>query len=97
MSAAMSDQRCPVCGFGLGFAAWEEASSSQEICPSCGIQFGYDDAAGGDLERREIVYQDWRRRWVDGGMTWSSKQAVPPGWDPVAQLRHVRDPTRSLR
>lgn len=34
-----------------------------EICPGCGIQFGYDDAAGGDAETRYVLYSEWRKAW----------------------------------
>ena len=78
---------CPACGFDLEFSPWDEGSPSDEICPSCGIQFGYDDAAGGDESARARIYADWRRRWIEGGMKWWSKSARPEGWDPKKQLR----------
>ena len=37
---------------------------SQEICRECGIQFGYDDAAGGDPAKREEIHAEWRRRFL---------------------------------
>jgi hypothetical protein len=60
---------CIVCGFDLGFKPWNEDSPSDEICPCCGIQYGYDDADNADLQRQQ-VYEQWRLRWVKGGMTW---------------------------
>jgi transcription elongation factor Elf1 len=56
---------CPVCGYDeLAEQPWtEDGGGSQEICPQCGIQFGYDDAAGGDLTRREQTYAEWRARY----------------------------------
>lgn len=60
----MSKDRCPVCGYSLGFAPWKGESASDEICPGCGIQFGYNDARP-DL--REGVYAEWRRQWIAGG------------------------------
>jgi hypothetical protein len=81
---------CPVCGFDLGFPPWNDDSSSDEICPSCGIQFGYDDAAGGDETARQLIYEQWRKKWIEQGMPWSSIGINPPdGWDPVQQLQHI--------
>jgi hypothetical protein len=83
---------CPVCGYALGFPAWEDDSASDEICPSCGIQFGYDDVpAGGGLEgTREEIYTFWREQWMANGMPWTSKGRRPPsGWDPVVQVQRI--------
>jgi hypothetical protein len=82
---------CPACGYnGLAEAPWVEDMPSDEICPSCGIQFGYDDAAGGDIERRSRIYADWRARWRSAGCPWSSQgHQPPPDWDPEEQLRRV--------
>jgi hypothetical protein len=80
---------CIVCGFDLGFKPWNEDSPSDEICPCCGIQYGYDDADNADLQRQQ-VYEQWRLRWVKGGMTWWSKSRLPPaGWNPALQLRRL--------
>ena len=79
---------CPVCGYRPLFEdPWTGGSPSDEICPCCGTQFGYDDAAGGDVERRREVYGELRRRWVAAGFPWSSRSRRPPdGWDPIAQM-----------
>jgi hypothetical protein len=45
---SFSNDFCPVCGYDLGYPAWQGASASDEICPCCGIHYGYDDAAAGD-------------------------------------------------
>jgi hypothetical protein len=74
---------CPVCGYpGL-----EEdprpaiGGGSFEICPSCGFQFGVSD------DDRGLTYQEWRQRWIDGGMVWDKGRSRPPaGWDPIDQL-----------
>ena len=57
------------------------------------MQFGYTDAAGGDVTRREEIYVEWRARWVARGMPWhsASVEPPPPDWDPVAQLRRVTE------
>jgi|SRR3989344_4709081 len=85
---------CLACGFNFeeyfGFKPWSGDNSSLEICPSCGIQFGYDDAAGGNLKQRQEVYKIWRERWIKGGMRWWSKgHPKPDDWDPSEQLRHL--------
>jgi hypothetical protein len=52
---------CPACGFpDLPEPPWTDAGGgSLQICPKCGIQFGYDDAAGGDPERRKTIWREW--------------------------------------
>ncbi len=78
---------CPVCGYSLDFEPWVRESASDELCPSCGIQFGYDDAAGGDVEGRERIYSDWRSEWVAAGMPWRSEGRAPRRWSPEKQLK----------
>ncbi|HZT14009.1 MAG TPA: hypothetical protein VFA29_14515 [Candidatus Baltobacteraceae bacterium] len=57
-------------------------SPSFEICPSCGFEFGYHDDLKG------YSYEEWRKKWIQGGMKfWSKRDTVPRDWDPVAQLR----------
>jgi len=81
---------CPVCGFGLEFEPWRGASAADEICPSCGIHFGYDDAAGGDGEKRAAIYGEWRQKWIAKGMPWSSVGQPPPSaWDPGENLARL--------
>jgi hypothetical protein len=85
----MADDLCPVCGYVLGFPAWDGDSQSDEICPSCGIQFGYQDATGGDVTRRSAIHRDWRSSWIARGMPWSGAGPAPKDWDPSAQLRRL--------
>jgi hypothetical protein len=83
---------CPVCGFDLGFPAWNGKSASDEICPCCYIQFGYDDLANGDADAdaRKQIYLLWRKHWIEGGMKWHAKGRNPPeGWNPAEQLRQI--------
>ena len=90
MSGMADRYVCSVCGFpDLDEPPWTDGSGSNEICPSCGIHFGYDDAAGGDAARREAVYREWRRRWIDDGMKWWSPSEQPSDWDPQVQVRAV--------
>jgi len=81
---------CPVCGFDLGFPAWDGDFPSDDICLSCGIQFGYTDFAGGDKAARQELYKEWRERWLMGGMRWNGEGEDPPeNWNPVKQLRRI--------
>jgi len=83
---------CPACGTDLDFEPWKGDSASDEICPCCGIQFGYDDAAGGDPLRRPTIYRQWRERWLASGAQWFSvSRPPPPSWDVQSQIERVRD------
>jgi hypothetical protein len=80
---------CPACGFPLGFEPWSGESPSDEICPCCGIQFGYNDAAFGNPQRRSELHENWRKQWTAKGMPWSSVgQPAPKSWNPAQQLQH---------
>lgn len=86
----MASTKCPVCGFDLGVPAWTGDMASFEICQSCGLQFGYDDAAGGDRAARGAVHERWRAEWIRKGMRWWSSSTPPPsGWDPGEQLARI--------
>ena len=81
---------CPVCGYdGLPDEPWSKDGGSDEICPSCGIQFGYDDAAGGDFAARKLEWQAWRQKWINNGMKWNSACPPPTGWNPIEQLKNI--------
>jgi hypothetical protein len=85
---------CPVCGFPhLKEPPRRDEmdnGGSQEICPSCGVQFGYDDHAGGDRDRRREFYVNKRKQWISAGMKWHSRSRPhPTDWDPVRQLQNV--------
>lgn len=87
---SMNPNRCPVCGYDLGFAPWQGFSASDEICPCCYIQFGYDDWTRGEPGKRPAIYHEWRIKWIDEGMPWRGKGKRPPeGWDPVRQLQTI--------
>jgi hypothetical protein len=83
----MLGESCPVCGYYLDFAPWNGESASDEICPCCGIQFGYDDSAGGDPEKRQLLWRTWRDNWIAGGMKWWSTRKSPQDWNPKKQLK----------
>ena len=56
----MSHFICPVCDTEYDDYPY------QEIC-NCGIQFGYEDAAGGDIEQRKRLYGLFREQYVQNG------------------------------
>jgi formylmethanofuran dehydrogenase subunit B len=58
---------CPVCSTKCDFIPWDNDTACFEICPTCGIQFGYEDAAGGDKKLRQMIYEQWRYEWVKDG------------------------------
>jgi len=85
-----ASQLCPVCGFYLDFVPWRGLSAADEICPCCGIQFGYHDVAGGEIGKRQTIYVQWRRAWLNAGMPWRSKGRKPPqDWNPTVQLARI--------
>jgi hypothetical protein len=75
---------CPVCGYPALAEPPRSRSGggSYEICPSCGFEFGVTD------DDRGFSYAEWRQRWVESGMPWSSEgiEPHPTDWDPGAQL-----------
>ncbi len=90
MATLNNDYICPICGFVLDFKPWSDNSPSEEICPSCGMQFGYDDAAGGNKEKRLEIYKSWRKKWIKEGMKWWSEgQSHPENWNPNEQLKNI--------
>jgi len=90
----MTNNLCPVCGYDLGFPAWEGSFQSDEICPSCGVQFGYDDMirVKGDEEQTRVRYKELREKWFFSGMIWWSKNPLKPkplNWNPKEQLKNI--------
>ena len=74
---------CPVCGFDQLAESPRNRTggASMEICSCCGFQFGVSDDDQG------VSYDDYRERWIAGGMAWSSKgKKAPKGWTPQTQL-----------
>lgn len=87
METVRSATWCPVCGYKLDFVPWIDGVPADEMCPCCGIQFGYDDACGGNVANRELLYLQWRADWRSEGMPWKSKGiSAPSGWNPARQL-----------
>jgi hypothetical protein len=78
---------CPVCGCPcLTEPAYSPRTGlgSYEICPSCWFEYGVTD------DDKGFTHEEWRQRWIADGMPWRSPvDPVPPGWDPVAQLRNI--------
>jgi hypothetical protein len=70
----------------------EFGGGSFEICPCCGFQFGVNDDGEG------ISYDDWRRKWENGGMKWASFDIKPPrDWKPVAKFAAASGPGKKRR
>src|SRR5262247_3286879 len=86
---ASTPSLCSVCGYDLGKPTWRGNWPSFEICPCCGIQFGYDDATGGDKTARQEIYRRWRRDWIKRGMHWWSSRPAPSDWNPIRQLQRI--------
>lgn len=84
---------CPVCGYdGLYEPAWDNDAPSDEICPSCGTHFGFDDAAGGEADRRAIRHRELRDHWRASDCPWFSQNRLPPHeWNPCVQLAVVEE------
>ena len=62
----------------------ESSGGSYEICSSCGFEFGVSDDDLG------FTYEQWRQKWIDGGMIWNRGRTEPPiSWNPVEQLRNA--------
>lgn len=83
---------CPVCGFKLGFKAWNNEIPSDEICPCCGIQFGLDDNTQytQSMSARSVLYIGWRSKWKLDGMQWWSQNTLPPtSWNPKEQIKQL--------
>jgi transcription elongation factor Elf1 len=81
---------CPVCGYSsLKSAAYKNEIGSFEICSSCGYQFEVTDMDEG------ITHEEWRKRWIDGGMKWWSPKPVPSNWNPEQQLKNLDTPDQS--
>lgn len=55
MSKIQYSYHCHVCGCELDFLPWDGGTPSYEIYPCCYMQFGYDDAAGGETDKRIII------------------------------------------
>lgn len=82
---------CPVCGFDLGFKAWNKGMpKDDEICPSCGTQFGYHDSTWNTDPQ---IHSKLRQAWIQSGMKFkhpSEPLGLPPkNWDPKDQLKNI--------
>ncbi|MCB0877813.1 MAG: hypothetical protein KDC46_02380 [Thermoleophilia bacterium] len=81
---------CPVCGYRyLNRPAWRGRNASDEICPCCSIQFGYEDAAGGDFVERMILHARARAWWIADGCQWRTSIDPPADWNPIEQLLRI--------
>ncbi|KZF17890.1 MULTISPECIES: hypothetical protein [Rhodococcus] len=86
--------RCQVCGYpGLRERPYaRDGSGSGERCPACA--FTFDAAPGADQHRhsrQSSTHEQWRERWISGGMRWQSAPEVPQPviWEPVNELAEL--------
>jgi hypothetical protein len=90
----MKKNYCPTCGYEQDEDPWKGKSPSFEICLSCGTQFGYQDAirfTGTEVQIKDR-YDELRKKWIEGGMKWSSVSTiyiVPENWNPKRQLLNI--------
>ena len=75
---------CPVCGYPK-LKRDPDYIGSFEICSSCFFQFGYDD------RDRGYTFEQWREKWINGGMIWRNGMSPPPiDWNPKKQLQNLK-------
>lgn len=83
---------CPVCGYDLGYRAWETRSSpSGRRCPCCGVIFGLDDTSTPDNPSwNQVLLVHLRAGWIRGWhMAWMGNEdhpRPPDSWDPLMQV-----------
>ena len=84
---------CCACGYRYLRLPQLSASggASHEICPSCGFEPGFTD------DEQGLSFEQWRAKWVAGGMSWfSAGQARPPHWNPVRDLHGLMNRKRPV-
>lgn len=76
---------CPVCGYDvLKEAPYDrQGTPSYEICPCCGFEFGFDGV------NDQIVFTDFRQRWIKNGARWFMPELKPRNWDLRKQLNNL--------
>ncbi len=77
---------CPICGYsGLSSPAYfDSGEPTYQSCRCCGFEYGYHD------EDLGYTHEQWRQKWIDGGMVWNEKTEKPPlNWDPRKQLLNI--------
>ncbi|KLN70472.1 hypothetical protein ABM90_16995 [Rhodococcus erythropolis] len=94
MPSTTRTYRCQACGYpGLRERPYaRDGSGSGERCPACA--FTFDAAPGADPQRRNAqsrTQEQWRERWISGGMRWQSAPEVPQPviWEPVNELAEL--------
>lgn len=78
---------CPICGYPeLKEPPYDSyGGPSYEICPCCGFEFGFDDGSGG------ISYDDYRKKWIETGARWFTKNLKPKNWKYEEQLKNIEN------
>ena len=82
----MSDKYiCPVCGFpDLDEPPYDNGNPSYNICDCCGFEFGYDDGS------EEMSFETYRKKWIDEGAKWFTKESKPNNWNLKQQLLNIK-------
>ncbi len=83
----MKKHTCTVCGWPQLSEAPRSVSggASFEICPCCGFQHGVSDDDEG------MSPAQWRAKWVEDGMPWSSASWLAPvRWSGKRQLAKAK-------
>ena len=79
--------QCVVCGFdGLKLPPYDPATGlgNHVLCHCCLFEYGFTD----DVEQFSV--EEWRKRWVDAGLTWGYGPK-PPAWNAEEQLASLPD------
>jgi len=74
---------CAACGYRFlqSPQRTSNAEPSRECCPSCGFVPGETDEVHG------LSHEQWRERWVEGGLQWFSPNvAKPHDWQPYIDM-----------
>jgi hypothetical protein len=72
----VQESKCYACKNELDFKPWDNGLASFEICPFCKIQFGNDDFADGDEQKRKRIYEKWNSVWLENGKKSLSKNQI---------------------
>ncbi len=79
-----SELHCRVCGLKQLQPPWGTDGNcpSFEICPCCGVEFGYDDATLGAIQR-------YRAKWLELGASWFLPDERPSDWSLDEQMAEI--------
>ncbi|MBU2895224.1 hypothetical protein [Vibrio hepatarius] len=75
---------CRVCGLIQIEPPWGKDGNSPnyEICDCCGVEFGYEDSSLTGIK-------NYRKKWLQTGKNWVSKDDMPENWNVDEQLKNI--------